>query len=185
MIVLKDSMLSCVIAICNDIKKWSPDVTKSELEAGTLAALQMLHELGAAHPNVYIGNDSDSPSQSNWPVVAFQAATKKIASLRVEARRHEEETSSVWEPVSIGEDALELLDKYDRLKEEFGAVDGYIQLLRSTPNLTGYAYFLASFKIPVDNMIYDNDKVIQAHNDHGVLGRDRQRTKSAGNLLFA
>lgn len=158
-----------------DIRVKFPDVTDTELEAGVIIAFRMLGDLGAAHPNNYGYN-------SERTIGAFQAAVRKISAMRAEAKRKRERNLDLIEPTKTDAEAEALLDKFERLRVEFGAVDGYIQLLRSTPNFNGYSYYLACYKIPSDAGIYDNDAVIQAHNDHKQLGADRQRGKSLGNV---
>lgn len=169
---LETDILKCVKAIISDLREHFVSITNEELEAGTFAVLRRLHDLGAAHPNVYATAHNDN-------VQAFQAGCNKIISMR---RSAEDKKEFEGIPHKNDEKAQAILSVWEELKEKLGAVKAYKELLQMDSeflNMGGYGYFLVSYRIPMNEGIYNNDEVIDAHNAHPIL---HDRNKVLGNI---
>lgn len=188
---LNRSVLELVKMFQQDIRAKFSDIDQAMLEAGTIAGLYHLHELGAVHPNIY-------KSEGNMYVQAFQSALFKVRELRarevqaVETRQAEAETA---EKMSLrSKEAAIVYDYFSQVKEwaftqgyEYPALEAWKALLENKDiGLEGYTYFLVSWKIPNENvledgrspvLLYDHPEVIQLMNAHPRLPDRKGETK--------
>ena len=180
-----------------DLVEKFPDLPNPQLKEGILYGLETLQKIGAKSPNAYF-------SHTDMATQAFRAACNRVAALQ----KHDMDLERAQNYELVGDEELQQLQsKRERVRARLlvqlenhikvaiatgkqgvdAKIIGFCELLKENPNPQGYAYFLLSLKLPVELEIYDEERVISAHNAHSAfahLKREPSFKSNYGNAFL-
>lgn len=167
--------------LCNDMReKFSEEgieLDSSLIEFGLMKALHYMSLENVEYPSKIL------------PSVYIKAFGRAASSLRLKIAEKKQriinekiQDEVIEETAKRNKVASEILTCYSELKKEAHQQDinnpsvwAYKELLQDKRlDLSGYAYFFISYRLPSDEGIYNHPDVIAAHNNHPVLHKRGQ-----------
>jgi len=175
---ITESVMSLVMCLRTDITNEVGNLSGKAMHKALLAGLSALHEHGAFHPNVH--KATENGNTNSIYLKGFHAAIRQVRERATavksytEQRKVEREKSeAIAEHDTIAARLYEIYSQYKEHYVEAGVknpkVAAYQALMKCEDiqlRLEGYAYYVVSMKIPLEQNIYYDDAVVKAWNEH-------------------